>query len=206
MNDYLDSINPKKSNDVIDSILEQAKELNTPIIQSDAINLLIQLIQTSKVQSVLEIGSAIAYSAIMMATFTNCKVFTIERDLDSYKRAIENIKKAKLEDRITIVHADALEYPMTEDYQFDLLFIDAAKAQYIKFFEKYEIFLKPNGIVVSDNLLFHGLVGHKELIESRNVKQLVRKIDGFNDYIINNPKYDTYIYNIGDGLSISIKK
>ncbi len=206
MNDYLDSINPKNTNDVIDSILKQAKELNTPIIQTDAINLLIQLIRTSKSKSVLEIGSAIGYSAIMMATFTGCKVYTIERNLDSYNRAVENIKKAKLEDRITIVNADALEYQISEDYKFDLLFIDAAKAQYIKFFEKYENFLKPNGIIISDNLLFHGLVEHKELIESRNVKQLVRKINGFNDYLTNNPNYETYIYDIGDGLSISIKK
>jgi len=142
----------------------------------------------------------------MMATFTECNVFTIERNLESYNQAVENIKEAKLEDRITIVYADALEYEISEDYQFDLLFIDAAKAQYTKFFEKYEKFLKPKGIVISDNLLFHGLVEHKELIESRNMKQLVRKINRFNDFLKNNEQYDTYIYKIGDGISLSIKK
>jgi predicted O-methyltransferase YrrM len=206
MNDYLDSINPIKSNEVIDGILKQAKDLKTPIIQTDAINLMIQLIKTSNIKNVLEIGSAIGYSAIMMATFTECNVFTIERNLESYNQAVENIKEAKLEDRITIVYADALEYEISEDYQFDLLFIDAAKAQYTKFFEKYEKFLKPKGIVISDNLLFHGLVEHKELIESRNMKQLVRKINRFNDFLKNNKQYDTYIYKIGDGISISIKK
>ena len=206
MNDYLDSINPIKSNEVIDGILKQAKDLKTPIIQTDAINLMIQLIKTSNIKNVLEIGSAIGYSAIMMATFTECNVFTIERNLESYNQAVENIKEAKLEDRITIVYADALEYEISEDYQFDLLFIDAAKAQYTKFFEKYEKFLKPKGIVISDNLLFHGLVEHKELIESRNMKQLVRKINRFNDFLKNNKQYDTYIYKIGDGISLSIKK
>ena len=206
MNDYLDSINPIKSNEVIDVILKQAKELNTPIIQTDALNLMIQLIKMNNINNVLEIGSAIGYSAIMMATFTECNVFTIERNLYSYNHAVENIKQAKLEDKITIIYADALEYEISEDYQFDLLFIDAAKAQYIKFFEKYEKFLKPKGIVICDNLLFHGLVEHKELIESRNMKQLVRKINKFNDYLINNKQYDTYIYKIGDGISISIKK
>ncbi len=206
MNDYLDSINPIKSNEVIDGILKQAKDLKTPIIQTDAINLMIQLIKTSNIKNVLEIGSAIGYSAIMMATFTECNVFTIERNLESYNQAVENIKEAKLEDRITIVYADALEYEISEDYQFDLLFIDAAKAQYTKFFEKYEKFLKPKGIVISDNLLFHGLVEHKELIESRNMKQLVRKINRFNDFLKNNEQYDTYIYKIGDGISLSIKK
>jgi len=206
MNDYLDSINPIKSNEVIDVILKQAKELKTPIIQTDALNLMIQLIKMNNINNVLEIGSAIGYSAIMMATFTECNVFTIERNLYSYNHAVENIKQAKLEDKITIIYADALEYEISEDYQFDLLFIDAAKAQYIKFFEKYEKFLKPKGIVICDNLLFHGLVEHKELIESRNMKQLVRKINKFNDYLINNKQYDTYIYKIGDGISISIKK
>jgi predicted O-methyltransferase YrrM len=206
MSEYLDSLNPINSNDVIDSILKQAKKLNTPIMQTDAINLLIQLIKTSKTLNVLEIGSAIGYSAIMMATFTDCNVFTIERNIDSYNHAVKNVKEAKLGNRITIVHADALEYELNEDYTCDLLFIDAAKAQYIKFFEKYEKYLNPKGIVISDNLLFHGLVENKDKIESRNVKQLVRKINNFNDYLINNKDYETYIYNIGDGLSISIKK
>lgn len=206
MNSYLDSINPINSNDVIDSILKQAIELKTPIMQTDAINLVIQLIQISNAKNVLEIGSAIGYSAIMMATFTDCNIFTIERNFDSFKHAVKNIQKAKLEDRITIINADALDYHFSEDYKFDLLFIDAAKAQYIKFFEKYEKYLKPKGIIISDNLLFHGLVENKDQIESRNVKQLVRKIDKFNEYLINNPNYDTYIYGIGDGISISIKK
>lgn len=206
MNDYLNQINPKRSTPLIEEILEEAKALETPIIRIDAINFLIQFIKASKIKHVLEIGSAIGYSAIMIATYTDALVTTIERHPDNYNRALNNIKKAKLESKINLILADANEYNMDEDYKCDLLFIDASKSSYIRFFEKYEKFLNESGIVVSDNLLFHGFVESPEKIISRNKKQLVRKINKFNEYIVNHPNYDTYIYEIGDGLSISIRK
>ncbi|MCK4551741.1 MAG: O-methyltransferase [Tenericutes bacterium] len=206
MSDYLQKINPTRSTPEIEEILEEAKLLNTPIIRIDAINFLIQLIKMSNVKSVLEIGAAIGYSSIMIANFTNAKILTIERNELNYKRASKNICKAKLESRIDLILADANEYELPEDYRCDLLFIDASKSSYIRFFKKYEKYLNPKGIIVSDNLLFHGFVENPETIESRNRKQLVRKINTFNEYLINNPKYDSYIYGIGDGLSISIRK
>lgn len=206
MNEYLESINPKKANDLIDSILKQAKELDTPIIQEDAINLIIQIININNAKMILEIGSAIGYSSIMMASFTNASITTIERDTKSYVLAKENIAKANLDNKIKIINADACEYELSEDYRCDLLFIDAAKSQYVKFFEKYEKYLNPKGIIITDNLLFHGFVEQKERIESKNKRQLVNKIKKFNKYLTNNELYDTYIYNIGDGISISIKK
>lgn len=206
MNEYLASLNKKKTNEVIEGILKQAKELYTPIMQEDGINFLIQLINIKGVKNVLEIGSAIGYSSIMMATFTNCFVFTIEKKTDTFNLAKENISKAKLEDKITIVNADALEYELAEDYRCDLLFIDAAKAQYTKFLEKYEKHLNPKGIIITDNVLYHGCLENHDLIQSKNKRQLVRKINNFNEYLVENKNYDTYIYEIGDGLSISIKK
>ena len=206
MSDYLNKINPHKTNKVIDEILVQAIKLKTPIIREDAIHLLIQIIHMSKIKNVLEIGSAIGYSAIMIATFTDAEVLTIERDKDTYELAKENIRKAGLESKITLICADALEYQIAEDYQCDLLYIDASKSSYIKFFEKYETRLSKNGIIISDNLLFHGLVEHPENIETKNKKQLVKKISNFNEYLMNRNEYDSYIYDIGDGLSISIRK
>jgi len=142
----------------------------------------------------------------MMATFTTASVLSIERDESSYKKSVLNVKKARLESKITLILADANDYKLSEDYHCDLLFIDASKSSYINFFNKYEKYLNKNGIVISDNLLFHGYLEHPEIIKSRNKKQLVRKINKFNEFIINNPNYDTYIYDIGDGLSISIRK
>lgn len=206
MSDYLTQINPKRTNPVIEEILQEAALLKTPIIRIDAINLMIQLIQASHSKQVLEIGSAIGYSAIMIATYTDALVLTIERDEESYHRAIKNVKKANLESKITVILGDALDYQISEDFQCDLLFIDASKSSYIKFFEKYESYVVPSGIIVSDNLLFHGLVEDPELIETKNKKQLVRKIRNFNEYMMDQKRYDSYIYDIGDGLSISIKK
>jgi len=206
MSDYLKQINPKRTNPVIEEILQEATLLKTPIIRFDAINLIIQMINSSHAKQVLEIGSAIGYSAIMIATFTKASVVTIERDEDSYKRAIKNVKKANLESKITVILSDALNYQIKEDFQCDLLFIDASKSSYIKFFEKYEKYVCSSGMIVSDNLLFHGLVEAPELIETKNRRQLVKKIRNFNEYIMDQPNYDSYIYDIGDGLSISIKK
>jgi predicted O-methyltransferase YrrM len=206
MNEYLNKLNPKRINPVIESILAEANDLKTPIIREDAINFMIQFIKASKIKQVLEIGSAIGYSAIMIATYTDAEVFTIERDELSYLRAKNNIKKANLEDKITIVNQDAVEYQMSEDYKCDLLFIDASKSSYVRFFEKYQKHLNKNGIIISDNLLFHGMVEHPEVIESKNKRQLVRKINNFNEYIVKHPDYDSYIYEIGDGISVSIRK
>ncbi|XFA99537.1 O-methyltransferase [Candidatus Izemoplasma sp. B36] len=206
MSDYLNQINPKRTNPVIESILQEANMLGTPIIRIDAINFIIQLIKAANIKKVLEIGSAIGYSSIMIATFTDAEVITIEKNEENYKRALKNIRNAKLESKIKLILADANEYNLSEDDQFDLLFIDASKSSYIRFFEKYESHLNEHGIIITDNLLFHGFVESPESIISRNKKQLVRKINNFNEYIVNHPDYDTYIYQIGDGLSLSIRK
>ena len=204
MNNYLSSINKTSDSDIIKEILNQANELKTPIISQDGINLLIQLIKVSKTKKVLEIGSAIGYSAIMMALNTCCFVTSIEKDEENYLRAKENVKMAKLESKIELILGDALEVDLTGNY--DLIFIDAAKAQYLKFLERFKNNLNPRGIVVCDNLLFHGLVENPEMTESKRIKSLVRKISDFNQNLLNHPEFETYIYEIGDGLSISIKK
>ncbi len=206
MNDYLKEINPKTSNPIVKEILSQAKERKTPIISEEGINLIIQLIKIGKVKKILEIGSAIGYSAIMMALNSDADIITIERDKSSYEAAKANIKRAELEDRIELVFADALDYEGINTFDFDLIFIDAAKASYIKFFEKYEVFLKTNGMIITDNLLFHGEVENDLNGLKRNRRQLVKKIRKYNEYIFTREDYESYIYEIGDGISISIKK
>ncbi len=206
MNKYLELLNVSQEDSIVQEILAQAKELKTPIIQPDGLAKIIDLIKTTGKRRVLEIGSAIGFSAIMMAKYADCEVLSIERDLDSHQRARDNIRKAGLESRIQLILADALEYQLDEDYQCDLLFIDAAKGQYVKFFDKFTKHLTEGGIVIADNLMFHGLVEDDNLIETKNQRKLVEKIKRFNEYILNHPEYDTKILKIGDGLSISIKK
>jgi len=181
---------------------EYAKENNVPIMLKDGIEFLTNYIKENNVKRVLEIGSAIGYSAIRMALVDeSIKVTTIERDTSRFNEAVKNIKEFNLENQIEIINADALEY--TTDKQFDLIFIDAAKAQYIKFFEKYKINLKQDGTIISDNLDFHGLVKNPELTTNRNTKQLVRKINTYIEFLKENKEFKTEFISLGDGIGIS---
>ena len=183
-------------------IEEYAEENNVPIMMKDGIEFLTQYIKENNVKTILEIGSAIGYSAIRMALVDeSIKVTTIERDTNRYNEAVKNIKEFNLENQIEIINADALEY--TTDKQFDLIFIDAAKAQYIKFFEKYKTNLKQNGTIISDNLDFHGLVKNPELTSNRNTKQLVRKINTYIEFLKENKEFKTEFISLGDGIGIS---
>lgn len=190
---------------LIEEMETYAKEHDVPIMQKEGIDFMCSFISEHHCTSILEIGSAIGYSAIRMAMLDpNVKVVTIERDDERYALAVENIEKAGLQNQITLLHGDALETDITGS--FDLLFIDAAKAQYTRFFERYEGLLQQGGYVITDNLKFHGLVEHKELATSRNLRQLVTKIGRFVDYLKAREDFETEFYDFGDGVGISRKK
>lgn len=182
-----------------------AEEKNIPIMQKKGIDFLCKIISKSNSKNILEIGTAIGYSAIKMALVNDdINVTSIERDQDRYILALKNIKKAKLDKRINVIFTDALDIELSGKY--DLIFIDAAKGQYIKFFEKFKKNLNPGGVIISDNLSFHGLVEQKTRIESRNLRQLVGKIKKYIEFLENNKEFKTKFYKIGDGIAVSIKK
>lgn len=181
-----------------------AEEKNIPIMQKSGINFLTKYIEENNVKNILEIGTAIGYSAIKMASVNDkIKVTTIEKDNERYLTALKNIKDFDLEKRITLISGDALDVEL--EGKFDLIFIDAAKGQYIKFFEKYSKNLKKNGVIVSDNLDFHGFVKQEERIISKNLRQLVDKIRNYIEFLKNNTEFTTTFYKVGDGISVSIK-
>lgn len=183
-------------------IEEYAHENHIPIMMSDGIEFLTNYIKKNNVKRILEIGSAIGYSAIRMALVSDdINVVTIERDILRYNEAVSNINDFGLSDRIKIINADALECQV--DGKFDLIFIDAAKAQYIKFFLKYKSNLDVNGVIISDNLDFHGMVKNIDSITNRNTKQLVKKISNYIDFLKNNTEFNTEFISIGDGIGIS---
>lgn len=190
---------------------EQALIDGVPIIKDESLKLIIFLLKFINAKRVLEIGTAVGFSAVNMAIETGVIVDTIEKETKMYNNAIKNVKDNKLESKINVYNYDALEFPidLIENNKYDLIFIDAAKAQYQKFFEKYEGLLAEGGIIVSDNLLFHGFVdAYDENIEiegSRNLRALVRKIDRYNKWLLNNDQYDTTFLDIGDGIAISKK-
>lgn len=191
---------------IIKEMERYAEANNVPIIESDSIKFINKYIELNNVKSVLEIGTAIGYSAMLMAASKDdVEVTTIERDDKKYREAVKNINRSGLDKRIEVVFNDALDVNLA-GHKYDLIFIDAAKGQYIKFFEKFENYLNPGGVIISDNLKFHGLVKEKERIESRNVRQLVGKIEKYIEFLKGNDKYITKFYDIGDGLSVSFKK
>ena len=191
--------------DVIIEMERYAKEYNVPIIEKDSIKFIMKYIKLNNVKKILEIGTAIGYSGILMASVDDkIELTTIERDEKRYMEAIKNVKKCGLEHRIEVVFQDALDVNLI-GREYDLVFIDAAKAQNIKFFEKFSHYLSPNGVIITDNIKFHGLVGNKSDELTKNQRSLASKIEEYIEFLKANKEYTTKFLDIGDGLSISYK-
>lgn len=193
---------------MINEIEQFAIENDIPIIESAGKNFLIDYIDMNNCSTILEIGSAIGYSAIVMASRKSCQhVDTIERSERYYRLALENIEKCNLSEKIIVFHDDALTFDLNKlNDKYDLIFIDAAKAQYRKFFEKYKVLLADNGAIILDNIDFHGLVTGVKKTNNRNTIQLVNKIRKFIDWIKNHPDYSVKYYSIGDGIFVVKRK
>lgn len=185
-------------------IEEYGKENNVPIMSEDSIETIQNIIKENNIKSILEIGTAIAYSTICFASTPGVeKITSIERDEERYKIASSNVKKSGLKN-IELIFGDATDAIIEDKY--DLLIIDAAKSQNMRFFNKYKNNLNENGIIIIDNLEFHGYVGRSSEINSRNLRQMVRKIEKFLDFLDNNTEYDVEYIEVGDRLGICRKK
>ncbi|HOF43089.1 MAG TPA: O-methyltransferase [Bacilli bacterium] len=202
---YLEYLNTYLKSELIEEMEEDAKINKVPIISKDSLSFLFMLIDLKKPKRILEIGTAIGYCAINLASF-DCDLIidSIERDEALYNKAKVNVSKAKLEKRINLYLADALTIDNNELKSYDLIFIDGAKAQYEKFFNKFKSLLKEGGIIVSDNLLFHNLLFEENV--SKNVKGLTDKIKKYNLFLKENEEFKTYFFQVGDGIGVSIRK
>ena len=190
---------------MLEEIELYAKNERVPIMMKDGIEYLCNYIKENNIKNILEIGSAIGYSAIKMALVNDdIKITTIEKDENRYNIAVDNINKFNLQDRINIILGDALETEI--EGEFDLIFIDASKGNNTNFFNKYKTNLKYNGIIITDNLLFHGLVKDESLVKTRNQRGIVRKIKQFVEFLDSNKEFKTEYLEIGDGIAISRRK
>ncbi len=181
-----------------------AKENNVPIIQKEGLDILLKIIEEEKPNNILEIGTAIGYSALKMNSILNSNIITFEREPKMIKEATKNIKEANKEDKIKVIDSDFLEYDLSVFNNFDLIYIDGAKAQYYNFFKKVEDKLSKNGIIVFDNLLFHDFVFNEEkkAKASKNLKQLIRKLEDFIIKIEKEKGYEFIFEKKGDGIGI----
>lgn len=188
---------------------KEALKNNIPIMQKEGLAFMIEQLISSHASSLLEIGSAVGYSSLMLAkNVEGLNIETIELDDVRFKQAKENVTFYHMNSQITLYHDDALTFDVSclKNAPYDCLFIDAAKAQYQKFFEKYITFLKDDGFVIVDNLDFHGMVFDIEHIKNRNTRQLCRKIKRFKEWMLNNEDYISTYYPIGDGIVLIRKK
>ncbi|WP_415426052.1 O-methyltransferase [Staphylococcus borealis] len=203
---YLLEIQSKTDNQ-IELLRSYAEENAVPIVDRLSLEMIKQLIRIHGAKNILEIGTAIGYSSMHFASVSDdIQITTIERDEKMITQAKTNFETFGYSSQIRLIEGNALEqYSQVDDKVYDIIFIDAAKAQSKKFFEYYTPLLKKGGLVITDNVLYHGFVSNIDIVRSRNVKQMVKKVQKFNEWLMNQENYSTNFINMDDGLAISIK-
>ena len=193
--------------DDIGVIKEFAKENDVPIVQDGGLEFILNYIREHcYVKRILEIGTAIGYSAIEFASVRNdIFIDTIEIDIERYQQAVKNIHDENLMDRITVYLGNALDFDF-KDRQFDLIFIDAAKSQYINYFEHFKNNLSEKGVFISDNLFFHGFVNDLTLTHNYSTVKLIKKLRRYIEFLKYNQEFNTEFFSCGDGLSLSARR
>ncbi|SFE74312.1 O-methyltransferase [Peptostreptococcus sp. D1] len=197
----------KMNNGILEYMEIYAEENSVPIIHKEVSELLKVILKIHKPKRILEIGCAIGYSSIFFANVLNndVEIITTERNPIMLEKAYENIKKAGLSDKIKILVGDAEETLKDIDGDFDMVFIDAAKGQYKLFFDIVFDKVKNGGIIISDNILYKGMIASDDFVVKRK-KTIVKRMRDYLDYICHQEFLDTSIIPIGDGVAISYKK
>ena len=189
---------------LIKEIEEYGIKNNVPIMSEDTIETIKNIITVNEFHTILEVGTAIGYSTICFASTPGVtNITSIERDPIRSAIAVNNVKESGLKN-ITLRHTDALEIELNDKY--DLIIIDAAKSQNMKFFNKFKENLNEDGIIIIDNLSFHGYVNQEERIKSRNLRQMVNKIRKFLDFLNNNEEFTVKYIEVGDTLGVCKRK
>ncbi|SFH47524.1 Predicted O-methyltransferase YrrM [Tindallia magadiensis] len=203
--DYIREILPKEQG-ILRILMQQAQERHIPVIEPEVAALLKNIIKMSGSKKILEIGTAIGFSAILFATAAgkDASIVTIERDPDYTKEALKNIQEANLEKMIKVIPGDALEVLPRLKNTFDMVFLDGAKGHYGEMLEQSITLLKPGGLLISDNILFRGMVANDELVRRRK-KTIVMRMREYLKTITTHPQLETSILPVGDGLAISLK-
>ena len=203
--EYLDIISPVNSQ-TIEEIRSVAKENYIPIIKRDTENLLKFVLKMQNPKSILEIGCAVGYSAIVMLENSGADIVTVEKMPERVEEAKKNIKYANLEDRAKIIEGDAgeiLERLVNENKKFDFIFMDAAKAQYITWLPTVKALLKDKGIIFSDNCLQEGDLLESSFAIRKRDKTIHKRMRDYIYLLLHDEDLESWIFSIGDGVLLS---
>ncbi len=208
MQDYLDSLIPKRS-EFLENLRKKSalEESYAPIVQKSTEQLIITLLNILKPRRVLEIGTAVGYSSILMADNLpdDSTIVTVERYKKHADIAVDNVFEAGYERKIRVIEGEAAEVLHWLDEGFDFIFLDAAKGQYIEFLPDIMRILNKGGVLLSDNILYHGMIEDEGKVERRKIT-IVKRLHMYLEEITSNPELTTSIIPIGDGVALSVKK
>ena len=205
---YINSLE-KENSPVLEEIEKEARKDGVPIIRKEMESFLRVMLSIKKPMRILELGTAVGYSAILMSEYINEKgqIITIENYDKRIPIAKENIKKAGRENVIKLLEGDAMEImPTLERDQFDFVFMDAAKAQYIHFIPEVLRLMKKDGVLITDNVLQEGDLIQSKYVVRRRDRTIHKRMREYLEVVKNHPQLETSIVPIGDGLTMSVKK
>lgn len=197
----------KEDSEILKELEKYAHENNVPIVQSEVANFLKLMIQIHKPKKILELGTAIGYSSILMNIATNntSLITTIERDKKMIDIARKNILDLGLEDKIEVIEGDCLEVLSTLKHEYDLIFMDAGKGHYNEFMPYCLKLLKKDGIIIADNVLFRGMVASDDLVKRRKIT-IVKRMRSYLETISSDKSLLTSVIPMGDGIAVTTRR
>lgn len=207
MSAFIDSLDTGNT-PFLNEIEREAKETNVPIIRTQMQSLMKFLLAMQKPMSILEVGCAIGFSALLMSEYApeGCRITTIEKYEKRIPIARENFKRAGREESITLLEGDAADILKELTGTYDLIFMDAAKGQYIHFLPDILRLMPQGGILLSDNVLQDGDIIESRFAVTRRNRTIHSRMREYLYEIKHHPELETVILPVGDGVTISIKK
>lgn len=203
---YINSL-IKDEDEKLECFRKECLERQLPIIHKEVGQFIKLMIKQLNAKSIIEVGTNVGYSSIFMSKVMNSegKVVSLERNEKFYLEAIKNIKQFGLEKNIEVIFGEAVDILDNINGSFDIAFIDAAKSYYTTFFDKCSKMMKTGGVIISDNVLYQGMIASDDLVVRRK-KTLVRNMREYLEYISHDERYVTSILPLGDGLAVTLIK
>lgn len=190
----------------LEEIKIKARENHVPILQDKSLELIETILEIKKPKSILEVGTAVGFSALTFSKHLadDGKIITMELNEEMVNVARENIKEQGMQDVIKVVHTDAYEYMQKLNETFDVVFIDAAKGQYMKYLTEAIRLTKPGSIIIADNVLLRGMVlgGYNE----HKHRTAVTRLREYIDKVTTDETMQSTVLDVGDGVAITVRK